>query len=1240
MKKLIFIFLLFFIVTSNVNAQTTITSWTYDPLNGTASSPTPNIGSGTSTVVNLATTPITATGLSSTTGCGDGNFGLAWQHPNFNPGSSNEVNGVQFKAGTTGYNNIIFTWDLRFSNTAPNTVRLQYTTDGSNWNNFTMTGSNTSYCLGSINTNGCYETNTGNSYRRIRVDFTSITAANNNANFGVRLLASYYQSSGQYRQSTTPATVATGSGTWRFDNVSFLGTPTSTGAVISGSTSICSGGSANINVTITGGTSPFQVVYNDGTTNTTLSNYISGSNISVSPGSTKTYTLVSVTSSNGTGASVTPLTGSAVVTVTAGSSPTFTSSASANSCASTDIVYTTQSGMDNYAWTFLKGVSAAVVNTDYIITAGSTSSETVTIQWILASGNATFSATVTYNSCSGASVTSSTIVYALPSSPTWTTPPSGNYCVGASTTYTTATSKSNYVWTIPGVAGTDYIIVSTLINVPSVGTSGGTTIGTNTYSITLTWQTAGSKTVTVNYSNQASPNCQSATSLSNTITVLSPPVISSFGPIGAQAICTGGTFSPLTVVATGSGTLTFTWIRRNPGNIPTGYTGTSAAFQTFTPTLAASGGYFVTVNNGACTAVSSIPTGAFTISPTLASVGGTVSGSATVCTSSANTLLSLSGNTGSVLYWQSSTDSTFATSVSNISNTTTSLTATGVTATTYYRAVVQNSTCPTANSATGTITVSSATWNGSSWTNGGPSSSKQVVFDSDYTSPGSGAGDLEACSLKVNSNKNVVVSSGDTFNVQNEVIVDASTTRGILNFESGSSLVQINSVGVTNTGNIRYKRDVNGLNGYDYVYWSSPVYGTGSNGQLLDGIYTSPTQGFKYKWDPTVTNANSTQGNWISASGDYMIPGKGYIVRTSSSYGLTNQTINASFTGVPNNGSISLPIYRGSLSGLNDNYNLLGNPYPSSISIIKFLQNNTSIDGNVSLWKHANAPTSSTSPFYQNFEYNYYDDYITVNGTGATNSAITPYYIGAGQGFFVYMSEDPVADYGSLSGSITFLNSMRDKTYDNSIFYKSASEKNRIWLDLLDSENNPVRTLIGYVDNATNDADRMYDAEITMGTTNKIYSVINNKSYIIQGKSLPFDINDQVPLGINIAASGSYKIAINEVDGLFEHGQSIYLEDKLLHVIFNLRQAPYVFTTDQGTYNDRFLLRYTDTSLPNSDFSDLSSSIVVFKSHDFVTIQSDKTPPIGEVVVYDIQGRIIQDFKNLTTSEFKFSPPK
>ena len=84
----------------------------------------------------------------------------------------------------------------------------------------------------------------------------------------------------------------------------------STAAVISGTASICSGSSTNLQVAITGGTSPFTVVYTTGS----VSSYITGSNISVSPTSTTTYTITSVTDANGclgTGNS-----GSAVVTIT------------------------------------------------------------------------------------------------------------------------------------------------------------------------------------------------------------------------------------------------------------------------------------------------------------------------------------------------------------------------------------------------------------------------------------------------------------------------------------------------------------------------------------------------------------------------------------------------------------------------------------------------------------------------------------------------------------------------------------------------------------------------------------------------------------------------------------------------------------------------------------------------------------------------------------------------------------
>ncbi|WP_141248497.1 DUF642 domain-containing protein, partial [Flavobacterium sp. ACN6] len=87
------------------------------------------------------------------------------------------------------------------------------------------------------------------------------------------------------------------------------------------------------------------------------------------------------------------------------------------------------------------------------------------------------------------------------------------------------------------------------------------------------------------------------------------------------------------------------------------------------------------------------------------SVGGNIGGGTTVCTGTNSTTLTLSGHTGLVTKWQSSPSSTFASSITDISNTTTSLIATNLTATTYYRAVVTSGTCSTANSAVATITV-------------------------------------------------------------------------------------------------------------------------------------------------------------------------------------------------------------------------------------------------------------------------------------------------------------------------------------------------------------------------------------------------------------------------------------------------------------------------------------------------------------------------------------------------------
>ncbi len=69
-------------------------------------------------------------------------------------------------------------------------------------------------------------------------------------------------------------------------------------ATLSGTSTICSGSSANLIVTMSGGISPYTVVYTGGSGGT-ITNYISGSNIPITPAGTTTYTLTSVTDAGG-----------------------------------------------------------------------------------------------------------------------------------------------------------------------------------------------------------------------------------------------------------------------------------------------------------------------------------------------------------------------------------------------------------------------------------------------------------------------------------------------------------------------------------------------------------------------------------------------------------------------------------------------------------------------------------------------------------------------------------------------------------------------------------------------------------------------------------------------------------------------------------------------------------------------------------------------------------------------------
>jgi hypothetical protein len=611
--------------------------------------------------------------------------------------------------------------------------------------------------------------------------------------------------------------------------------------------------------------------------------------------------------------------------------------------------------------------------------------------------------------------------------------------------------------------------------------------------------------------------------------------------------------------------------------------------------------------------------------------GGTTSGNQTLSCSTTPTNITLSGVSGTITGWQYSTSPTFASGIVDITpaNTSTTLTAAEIgtlTSTRYYRAVVTNGSC-TAYSTICAVIVTKTIWTGS-WSNGIPDSTKAAEFQTNYPA---GTGDVSACSVLVSSGAVVAFGPGETLTVQGEVKVNNGCS---LSFANNASLYQVLDVanqagtyngngGVANASNgnqgkITYSRTTPNIKYNDYTYWSNPVFSqTLSNFSSL-----SPYLGF-YQYN------NVTQAwNWVDPI-TAMTPAKGYIIRAPETFSTTvGAPWTGNFFGTPNSGTIPISVTSGSL-------NLIGNPYPSALDAFKFLTDvsNSGLGGTLYFWTHN---TDMVSGAYTNNDYAPYN--ISGGLAANTGGAVPNGNISTGEAFFIN---------GFTTSTATFKNSMR-MAGNNNQFFKNGSnqmqdvsnasglERHRYWLDIKNDEGAFKETLVAYVQTATMGLDRLFDGEMfDIGNAITMYTMVDASKLSIQGRSLPFDVNDTVPLGYKSTISGNFTINLRQFDGLFTE-QHVYLEDKVLNVIHDLNESDYTFATESGTIDDRFVLRYTSSTLGINDPNFDENTIVVYHNAQGLHINSG-TINMNTVSIFDIRGREIAKQNKIENTQTIFT---
>lgn len=514
--------------------------------------------------------------------------------------------------------------------------------------------------------------------------------------------------------------------------------------------------------------------------------------------------------------------------------------------------------------------------------------------------------------------------------------------------------------------------------------------------------------------------------------------------------------------------------------------------------------------------------------------------------------------------------------------------------------------------------VDRAEFAGGGWLGGiYPTASTDVYINENYATNLFANGSFVCKNLTLASNTTLTIKTGDYIEVLEEIIAPSNSK---IIIEKGGNLVQ-RCVECKNTYQIMHEHETAFLQKYDFTYWCSPIK-ENTVKQLTDAGMGMDRM---FYWQ------SGLGGGWQRLTETTNLEeGRGFTAWNPSD----PQKINIKFIGTANTGRVSFPVLIQDNNPMNpSNWAFAGNPYSSALNLIDFIThpNNQHLQGAIYFWSNYKCDNSVDNCFAE-------PSYITWNLCGSTRTTNqmkdsegqpldASNYCPSGQSFMVLAHQNT---------EIYFDNSMRSKTENRKNLYKSTIESaSKLWLNISSSSNNFDQMLLAYINGATKEEDRLYDAFYDLSGVINIYSVINEFGYKIQGRPLENIKQDEIiPLGIKSSIDETFdiNIGIDRFENEFS-GKSIILRDKYLSVDHDLKLSDYIFKSEKGTFNDRFELVLGSKNMSTEKYE--TSTLTVFNTNEKLYIE-DVTNPIKSVSLYDLTGRLISEKKNSAESKITF----